>query len=484
VIRPLLSLPLAVSLALLAPAARAVEPRADAATTRMREQFREGVKAYDAKDYQRALDDFRAAYAAKPSPIIKQNIALCLRALGHDVEAVDTLQSMLVEGGDALKPKSRDLAAKAIAEMLALIATAKVVVNAPTIAGAPKLAADVYVDDVLLPADKQSEPLRLDPGAHRFRARAAGYVDAEKDVELSPGQRDIVVTLDLVVMAVAAAPLHGGLRVKVATADATIAVDAGAPQKVGDRFDLTPGTHRISVTAAGYVPYVADVTVIANQTTDLDVTLDHLAPEPPAFEAEKKPVVPPSPRHLYVIGGVAVQSEALTLSSQLDEAPSGGRHQFSGAGALFEVGRSSKYIDVGALAELGVFAVHAYQSLNDTSQAARVNVVDWVLAPEIRFHSNGNVHALAAVALGLEGTSLSATLGEAMGGQKQTSGSGIGLMGMLEAGAGFDFVRTSIEATAFADVHNVGGVKDSGQALLLDSPAVRGGFRVKVVYRF
>ncbi len=450
----------------------------------MRAQFREGVKAYDAKDYEHALDDFRAAYAAKPSPIIKQNIALCLRALGRDVEAVDTLQSMLVEGGDALKPKSRDLAAKAIAEMLAVIATAKIVVSEPPITGAPKVTADVYVDDALLPADKQSEPLRLDPGPHRFRARATGYVDAEKDVELSPGQRDIVVTLDLVVMSVGSAASHGGLRVKVATPDATIAVDAGAPQKVGDPLELSPGTHRISVTADGYVPYVADVTVVANQTTDVDVTLDRLAPEPPVFEAQQKPSLPPRPHHLYVIGGVALQTEALTLSSQLDEAPSGGRHQFSGAGAVLEVGRSSKYIDVGALAELGVFTVHAYQSNDDTNQAARVNVIDWLLAPEVRFHSGGKVHALVAVALGLEGTSLSATLGQADGTQKQTSGSGIGLMGMLEGGAGFDFVRTSIEVTAFADVHNVGGVKDNGQALLLDSPAVRGGLRVKVVYRF
>jgi PEGA domain len=481
VIRRLAPLSIAVASALLAPSVRAVEPPTDAATSRMRDQFHEGVKAYDAKEHARALDDFRAAYAAKPSPIIKQNIALCLRALGRNVEAVDTLQSMLVEGGSTLKPKVRDLAAKAIAEMLAVIATVKVVVNEQLGAGASKVAADVYVDDALLAMDERDEPLRLDAGSHRFRAHAEGFIDAVKDVVLSAGQRDIVVALDLV-PAVAVQP-HGGLRVKVANPDAKIAIDAGAPQPMGAPLDLAPGAHRISVTADGYLAYVADVTVVANEIVDVDVALQPFVPErPPAFEPTPRERA--KTRRLYLLGGVAIQGEALTLSPVLDEGAGGGRRQFAGAGAIFEIGRTSKYIDIGALVEVGVLTVHAYQSPNDTIQAARVNVLDWVLAPELRLHSAGRFHVLGGAALGIEGSSLGATLGESDGSQKQVSGSGIGLMGLIEAGVGYDFVRTTLEATAFTDVHDVRGVKEEGQRLLFDSPAVRGGVRLAVGYRF
>jgi hypothetical protein len=473
--------PHAVALLLFATSAHAVDPPPDAATTQMREQFRDGVKAYDAKDYAHALDDFRAAYAAKPSPIIKQNIALCLRALGRNVEAVDTLQSMLAEGGATLKPQARDLAAKAIAEMLATIATVKIAVNVPAAPKGAKVAFDVFVDDEPVPADKRDVPLRLDPGSHRFRAHADGFFDAVKDVVLSAGQRDIVVALDLSMKETA--PRYGVLRVRASSADAMTAVDADAPRPGGGPFNLAAGKHRISVTAPGFVSYVADVVVVASETTDVVVNLEPLAPPPPRLPGPSAPL-PARARRIYIIGGISVQSEALTLSHYLDEPSSGGRHQFSGAAGVFEVGRTSKYIDVGVLAELGVMTVHSYQSPNETNQAARVNVVDWVLAPELRIHSAGRVHAVGGVAVGLEGSILSAILGESSGTPSQTNGSGAGLMALLEAGLGVDLERTRLEGTVFVDAHDVRGVKEDGQRLLLDSPAVRGGVRLSLGYRF
>src|SRR5215472_16304843 len=92
----------------------------DAHTESARKHFSAGVKLYDAKDYPGALKEFRLAYADKPSPGIKRNVALCLKELHRYPEAIDALEQMLDEGGDSLKPDVRDAAHKAIDEMLPL----------------------------------------------------------------------------------------------------------------------------------------------------------------------------------------------------------------------------------------------------------------------------------------------------------------------------------------------------------------------------
>jgi hypothetical protein len=266
-------------------------------------------------------------------------------------------------------------------------------------------------------------------------------------------------------------------------ADATTAVDGDAPRAGGGPFNLTAGKHRVSVAATGYATYVADVVVVANQTTDVEVKLEPLAPPPPELVGPTAPR-PVKPRRLYILGGISVQSEALTLSPYLDEPASGGQHRFTGASGVFEIGRTSKYLDVGVFAELGVMTVHSYPSPNETNEAARVNVVDWVLAPELRVHSAGRWHGVGGVAVGLEGSIVSATLGESNGTPSQTNGGGAGVMGLVEGGLGVDLERTTLEGVVFVDAHDVRNVKEDGQRLLLDSPAVRGGFRLSLGYRF
>src|ERR1700689_2200624 len=100
--------------------------RADDATAKL--HFQNGIHLYDQQppDYEGALAEFRAAEKDKPSPGIKRNIALCLRALHRYGEAIDELEAMLATGGDNLKPATRDAGQKMIVEMNALIATVKV----------------------------------------------------------------------------------------------------------------------------------------------------------------------------------------------------------------------------------------------------------------------------------------------------------------------------------------------------------------------
>ena len=86
-----LSIALAIVLVLASSAARADEAGA-------RAHFRRGVELYDKKQYEPALESFRAAYAEKPAAGIKRNIALCLKGLGRPVEAATAFDEALDEG--------------------------------------------------------------------------------------------------------------------------------------------------------------------------------------------------------------------------------------------------------------------------------------------------------------------------------------------------------------------------------------------------
>src|SRR6185312_8312204 len=105
----------------------AIPLRADEITQRAHTHFSNGVRLYDGKppDYEAALAEFRAAYAAKPVASIKRNVALCLRGLHRYGEAIDTLDEMLAEGGDTIKPEVRDAARKAINEMTAMVSVVR-----------------------------------------------------------------------------------------------------------------------------------------------------------------------------------------------------------------------------------------------------------------------------------------------------------------------------------------------------------------------
>jgi hypothetical protein len=427
--------PLALALVLTlsaAPRVLAAPPLADPATQSMRAHFDAGVHAYDAKppDYVHALDEFRAAYRDKPSPIIKQNIALCLRALGRYVEAITTLREMLDEGGDAIKPNVRDGAAKAIAEMSDLVATVRVAIHARSTQNAPDLRPALIVDGALVPPAKMGEPLRLDPGEHRFRVHAEGYTDAAQTVTLAQGQRDLAIVLELVPIAAADPPL--------------VAPPASAQSPLPPPIDSTP--------------------------------------TPPASPA-KRPL-----RH-YGLIGLSLQSEQLHLTPVLDEKLGSAAHTFNGAAVIVRLGRHlDKHWDLGGLGELGVFAAESYLSPNDDRVPAKTGIVNWVLAPEIRVHGTGQLRGIASLAVGVEGTLLSATLSE-LDRTTMTStlvthtGGGVGLMALIELGGQLELGRAFVEGVFFLDVHGARGVKDGGN-LIDDTSAARGGLRLLVGLRF
>src|SRR5215472_224837 len=192
----------------------------DAHTEAARKHFSAGVKLYDAKDYPAALEEFRRAYAEKPSPGIKRNVALCLKELHRYPEAIEALEQMLDEGGDSIKPEVRDGARKTIDEMLPLVASLRIRVVSTHAAVQP--AYEVFVDDQPVSAERLSRSVRVMPGSHKLRARALGFQEATQTVEVDAGAYDVPVTLELV--STALAPMET-LTVRAVPPDSDIVLD-------------------------------------------------------------------------------------------------------------------------------------------------------------------------------------------------------------------------------------------------------------------
>src|SRR5450432_2289645 len=96
-----------------APAADAIDP-----TTEARRHFKIGVRLYQDTNYQGALAEFEAAYAAKPGPGSLQNVALCQKALFRYREAAATLDQLLSKHAAELSEGEQKAVRDAIAELI------------------------------------------------------------------------------------------------------------------------------------------------------------------------------------------------------------------------------------------------------------------------------------------------------------------------------------------------------------------------------
>jgi hypothetical protein len=466
-------------------AARAQTPApADAGQEQARAHFKRGIDLYDHGDHAGALEEFRAAYAAKPSPTIKRNIALCLRALGRYAEATDALEEMLAEGDATLKPDVKEGARRAIAEMSGQIATARVRVVYGGRAAPPNVA--LTVDDREIPSAKIGSPLHLAPGDHVFRARATGFFDGQQRAKIAAGT-SADVELALVAVEIAA---RGRLAIRTNVQSSTVAIDGtgvGTGEWVGD---LPAGHHRIEVTAAGYRTHSAEIDVAPDQPRDLtiDMTSAQEPGVPPAYEMS--PQAERAQRKWYLMGGLSLYGETLTFGQAL-YAPNLTRHDVGGGGIIAHGGRHlNPYMSFGILGEVGGMVASQYDNVENNAERVKVTIVTWALAPELRFNTKGNLRAIGGVAFGLEGVSVKADLSAAgtssstAGGSTPVTGSGTSGMGMIEGGGQLELGRLLFEATVFLDVHGVGSASGETGRLFGDSPAARAGLRALVGYTF
>lgn len=476
------SLVLAFGLAVVSPRpARAEGEGASASSSRA--HFDSGVALYDAKppDYAGALAEFKAAYRLKPSPGIKQNIALCYKALRRYPEALDALRELVDEGGATLSPEVRAAAEQAIVDLSKLIARVRVrLVVRGKVADVPQ--AVVLVDGEVAPAAQPDGAVRLGSGAHVLTARAPGFKDAiPRTVELAGGGDDRVVDLELW----PEAAIAGALLVVRADPGAEVWVDGAFVGRGAWSGPVPAGEHVVKVlTADGQA--LSEVTSVA-AGAKAEVTLVVPTPPPPSGDLVRAPALAKD-YPWYVRGGATLTRESLRLAEPAGE-PQGGRARvFAGPSFVLAVGRRLP-IDLFAVevyGELGT--LYAEYTNEGAADATRARVDRWVAAPVLRASSRGRLRGFVGAGVGLVGQSVGVSVPRSAasgGGADVREASGISGLALADVGLAYGFGRVSVELAGLGELHGVGAVRDGrGDRFLLASPALRLGGRAGVAFAF
>ena len=461
----------------------------DDALARAKQHFDNGVHLYDQKppDYEAALAEFRAAEKERPSPGIKKNIALCLKALHRYGEAIDELNAMLA-AGDAVKPETRETGKKILAEIQALIATLKIKVvlhRSADQTGNDVPHVDVALDGQSVPSEKLAGSVRTGPGDHVIVAHATGYGDATKKVSVVAGDKDVLVQLDLVPVAAGAG--LGSLHVHSNVPQAQISIDNVALANGTWEGGVPAGHHHVEVASQGLPTWSRDVDVANGQRVDLEATLgdDNAPPPPPPYESGSKPPEKEQPRPWYLMGGIGGYTATYTMAGSPTRTPGGGplgdtfdtERGFNGLLLNARGGRDfGKFFSAEVFLEVGGAKPASWKNGPSSVDAT---ITYGAIGPEFRVHSPGKVvRVILGTGFGLEGVGV--TVNNPPGSSQTKKGGGVEGLWLLEGGAQFRLgPRMFIETDLFFEVSGDGSIKDntSSARYFEDSPLTRGGLR-------
>ena len=169
---------------------------------------------------------------------------------------------------------------------------------------------------------KTGSPLiweNLQPGNYRVTARKAGYEPWAQEVTVVANQR-LKVMIDIKPLPEPTKPEPdkppvskneppqlGGLSIlgRVPGVEVSVGSDKIGETKTGSPLNwenLKPGKYRVKARKAGYEPWAQEVTVVANQLTEVVIDIKPL-PEPIKPEPDKPPVSKNEPRQL---GGLSI----------------------------------------------------------------------------------------------------------------------------------------------------------------------------------
>ncbi len=163
---------------------------------RARAAFGEGVKAYEAGQYPRALESFQEAYRLQPHPSVRVNMANCYERMGRAPEALSHFEGFLAEVGAGAPRAQRNEVRRAIERIRKQ--TGEVFVRV-TPSGAA-----ITIDGQSTKTAPVLDAVRLNRGSHEFVVTKAGYEPVRRMVEVEGGGR-AELRVDLV--AIEPAPL-------------------------------------------------------------------------------------------------------------------------------------------------------------------------------------------------------------------------------------------------------------------------------------
>ncbi|HVY36910.1 MAG TPA: PEGA domain-containing protein [Polyangia bacterium] len=132
-----------------------------------RAHFERGVQLGRDGDYRQAAAAFQRAYELSPHYAVLYNLAEAQVALGQPVEAIDTFQRYLLEGGANVPADRRAEVQASIKQQQARVSMLTVETN---VAGA-----SIVVDGVLVGRSPLAGPVRVARGKHQVTATLDGY---------------------------------------------------------------------------------------------------------------------------------------------------------------------------------------------------------------------------------------------------------------------------------------------------------------------
>jgi hypothetical protein len=441
--------------------------------------FRRGVELYDKKHNEPALESFRAAYAQKPVPGIKRNIALCLKGLGRPVEAATAFDEALDEGAASIKPDVRAAMQQELAELEKVVATVRLAVVAAA-DKRPLEKAVVTVDKVALAPSALRRPVRLEPGIHVFAAHVDGLGDPpEKKLSLLAGS-PVDATFEV-------GERLGTLTVTPSVPDAVIQVDGAEPRRGVWTGKLPPGPHRLIVSAPDYQTQTTDVVVSSDANADYTITLFRPGELPPTYTMPvRKPL--PEQKKRYLVPMIAYEGQSVRLSPVLGESATGTKRAFTGASLGLRAGyRASRSFALELHADVG--QVSDTYTIPTATTESTTKIIHWQVTPMLRFATIGWIRFTTATGIGVHGLVVNADVATKTGSTTATvthKGSGVSASWLVDLGMQFDVGSLFLEAVAFFDMHGVGTTRDdtTNERLLYSSPGTRAGIRAGLGIQF
>lgn len=186
--------------AVLFPAAAGAQQKDTAAA---REHFRQGQAAYQRGELQKAVTEWKAAYAVDPKPLIKFNLSQAYERLGKLQQAAEALDAYL-----AAAPEDDPYRSDAEARRTAI--ASRISKTGIQVQGAPEGAA-IYVDGEPQGTTPVQGPLAVGPGEHRIRVQMDGYQDFRAAVVVPAGET-VAVNAELEPAAEAMAPVPSSVE--------------------------------------------------------------------------------------------------------------------------------------------------------------------------------------------------------------------------------------------------------------------------------
>lgn len=232
---------------------RSDDARANATEAEARKAFLEGVRHVERASWAEALDSFNRAESLRPHPVTQYNLALCRRALGEHLRAIDMLDMSL--RGEELPSVTREQALALRTELMQLVAHVEIRVATEHVAvsvdGRPlDDRKDALLAGVLAPGPGREvsvgkHTVWLDPGEHTWIFARSGFIPHIERQIVKPGSRieNNTVTLQ---------SIPSVLMVEANRPDARVSIDQHAFGLAPLRLLHAPGKVNIVVEKHGF----------------------------------------------------------------------------------------------------------------------------------------------------------------------------------------------------------------------------------------